>query len=168
MRKKILIGSMQVNNGFSGQYYLPYSIGLLCTYVKKHSNKANNLEFALPIYRREEKSDLISKLNGIDILIVSLYVWNKNISLAVAKDLKKINPNLLILFGGPSVPNDASEFMLEHDYIDVCVHQEGEQTFLDIINKFPDSGSTDIQGIDYSDIEALVIGMKKILFVILE
>jgi radical SAM superfamily enzyme YgiQ (UPF0313 family) len=161
MKKKILIGSMQVNNGFSGQYYLPYSIGLLCTYVKKHSNKANNLEFAMPIYRREEKNDLVNQLNGVDILLVSLYVWNKNISIAVAKDLKKINPNLLVVFGGPSVPNDASEFMLEHDFIDVCVHQEGEQTFLDIVNKFPDSGFNDIQGINYGDIEGLSYRNKK-------
>ena len=155
MSNKILIGSMQINNGFSGQYYLPYSIGLLCAYVKRHSNKTKNIEFSLPIYKREEKSDIVNQINGVDILLVSLYVWNKNISLAVAKDLKELNPNLLIIFGGPSVPNDAAEFMLEHQYIDVCVHQEGEQTFLDIVNKFPDSGSTDIQEVDYSDIEGL-------------
>ena len=52
MSNQIIVGSMQINNGFSGQYYLPYSIGVLCTYVKKHSNKAGNLEFALPIYKR--------------------------------------------------------------------------------------------------------------------
>ena len=87
---------MQINNGFSGQYYLPYSIGLLCSYLKKHSNKSNDLKFMIPIYRREEKAELVKKLEGIDILLVSLYVWNKNISLAVAKEIKTINPDMLV------------------------------------------------------------------------
>ncbi|SVC83880.1 uncharacterized protein METZ01_LOCUS336734, partial [marine metagenome] len=64
-----MVGSMQINNGFSGQYYLPYSIGLLCSYLKKHSNKLNDLKFTIPIYRREEKSNLVKKLEGVDILL---------------------------------------------------------------------------------------------------
>lgn len=155
MKNKILIGSMQINNGFSGQYYLPYSIGMLCSYVKKHSNKANSLEFVMPVYRREEKSAIVKRLNGVEILLVSLYVWNKNISLAVAKELKTINPDLLVIVGGPSVPNDASEFMLEQEYVDVCVHQEGEQTFLEIINMLPDNIADSAQCLNYSDIQGV-------------
>jgi radical SAM superfamily enzyme YgiQ (UPF0313 family) len=151
MSNQIIVGSMQVNNGFSGQYYLPYSIGLLCSYIKKHSNKSNDLKFAIPIYRREEKSNLVKKLEGVDILLVSLYVWNKNISLAVAKEVKIKNPDILVVIGGPSVPNDASEFMIEHSYIDLCVHQEGEQTFLEIVDMLPNNNYSDIQGLSYRD-----------------
>ena len=151
MSNNIVVGSMQVNNGFSGQYYLPYSIGLLCSYLKKHANKSNDLKFTIPIYRREEKSELVKKIEEVDILLVSLYVWNKNISLAVAKQVKRKNPDMLVVIGGPSVPNDASEFMIEHNYIDVCVHQEGEQTLLEIVDMLPNNNYSDIKGLSYRD-----------------
>ena len=34
-QKKIKIGGTQINNGFSGQYYLPYSVGLLYAFIIK-------------------------------------------------------------------------------------------------------------------------------------
>jgi radical SAM superfamily enzyme YgiQ (UPF0313 family) len=151
MLNNIVVGSMQINNGFSGQYYLPYSIDLLCSYLKKHSNKSIDLKFTIPIYRREEKSVLVEKLEGVDILLVSLYVWNKNISLAVAKEIKTKNPDMLVVIGGPSVPNDASEFMIEHNYIDVCVHQEGKQTVLEIVDILPNNNYSDIQRLSFRD-----------------
>ena len=49
--KKIKVGTAQINNGFAGQYYLPYSIGVLHAYFMHNSkkyesylNKANELD----------------------------------------------------------------------------------------------------------------------------
>ena len=36
-QEKIKLGATQINNGFSGQYYLPYSIGLLYAFVLHNS-----------------------------------------------------------------------------------------------------------------------------------
>ena len=114
------------------------------------------MKFTIPIYRREEKSDLVKKLEGVDILLVSLYVWNKNISLAVAKEVKIKNPDMIVIMGGPSVPNDASEFMIEHNYIDICVHQEGEQTVLKIVDTLPNNNYSDIQGLSFRDDNGII------------
>jgi hypothetical protein len=62
MLNNIVVASIQINNGFSGQYDLPYSIDLLCSYFKKHSNKSNDLKFTIPLYRREEKSVLVEQI----------------------------------------------------------------------------------------------------------
>ena len=47
MIKKIIVGSAQINNGFSGQYYLPYSIGILQAYVLHNSKDQNFMNFLL-------------------------------------------------------------------------------------------------------------------------
>ena len=43
MNEKIIVGSAQINNGFSGQYYLPYSIGILQAYVMHNSKKPDKI-----------------------------------------------------------------------------------------------------------------------------
>ena len=50
MVNKIIVGSAQINNGFSGQYYLPYSIGILQAFVKHNSIRPDVYEFSSTIY----------------------------------------------------------------------------------------------------------------------
>ena len=50
---KIKIGSVQINNGFSGQFYLPYSIGLLYAFIRKNSIDPKRYEFNSIIYKRK-------------------------------------------------------------------------------------------------------------------
>ena len=45
--KKLKIGATQINNGFSGQYYLPYSIGLLYAFIKKKFKNDSRRKFRL-------------------------------------------------------------------------------------------------------------------------
>ena len=42
-QQKTKIGAAQINNGFSGQFYLPYSIGLLYAFVLRNSENPENL-----------------------------------------------------------------------------------------------------------------------------
>ena len=42
---KIKVGATQINNGFSGQFYLPYSIGLLYAFVLHNSINPKRFEF---------------------------------------------------------------------------------------------------------------------------
>ena len=48
--KKIKIGSVQINNGFSGQFYLPYSIGLLQAFAIHNSKDSSRFDFQTTIY----------------------------------------------------------------------------------------------------------------------
>ena len=72
------VGTVQINSEFSGQYYLPYSIGLLVAYFKKYSANPNAYEFALPIYRRLELTKAVNALSDCEIVLFSTYVWNIN------------------------------------------------------------------------------------------
>ena len=103
------ISGIQINNGFSGNYYLPYSIGLLSVFYEKYS-KYKDFEFDQMIYKRDSIHKICDKLKSSDVLLFSTYVWNINISLEIAKRVKIINPNVINIFGGPSVPDKAEKF----------------------------------------------------------
>ena len=147
--KKIKLGSVQINNGFSGQFYFPYSIGLLQAYILHHSINPTRYSFQTTIYKRWLLNKCVEKLKNQNIVLFSTYVWNVNISLAIAKKLKKINNNILIIFGGPSVPDKSNIFLNQNKFIDLVLHQEGERTILDVLEKYPNKDWNEIPGISY-------------------
>jgi len=145
----IIIGLVQINNSFSGQKYLPYSVGLLEAYFKKHSESSERYKFLLPIFSRQKVSTMVEHLKTADIVGFSTYVWSINISLKVAKEIKQNKPETLIVLGGPQVPNNAERFLFENDFVDIACHGEGEETFLSVLEEFPSKEWKKIPGISY-------------------
>ena len=137
----IKIALVQINNSFSGQNYLPYSIALLQTYVQKFSPNPERYEFMTPLYKRIRIADAVEQLKDADILGFSTYVWNGRISLEIARRLKVLKPEIIIMFGGPHVPDQPEDFMRANRQIDLAVHNEGEITFLKLLESYPDRES---------------------------
>ena len=88
MRDKIKIGTVQVNNSFSGQNYLPLSLGFLVSYAEFHCKNFEDFEFLNPIYKRVPIKEAVELYKDCDIVAFSVYVWNNNIS--IYTDLKFI------------------------------------------------------------------------------
>src|SRR5262249_8603453 len=135
---KLKVGLVQINNSFSGQNYLPYSIALLQTYVQKFAPDPGRYEFLMPLYKRERIADAAAALSDADLVGFSTYVWNGRISLEIARRLKALKPGMVIVFGGPHVPDQPEGFLRANPQIDLAVHNEGEQTFLKLLEAFPD------------------------------
>lgn len=71
----------------------------------------------------------------------TVYFTNYNSSVFLAKALKELDPNLIIVFGGPT-PTVQSETILESiDFVDICVRNQGEETMLELL--------TNLQGENY-------------------
>ena len=135
-QKEIVIGLVQINNSFSGASYLPYTAGLLQSYVEQNlvTTRCKFLPF---IYSRIPVQTAVEQLLEADIVGFSTYVWNFKLSLEIAKQLKKNKPEVTIVFGGPQVPDHRTEsFLREHTFIDIACHGEGEQAFYSIINSY--------------------------------
>jgi radical SAM superfamily enzyme YgiQ (UPF0313 family) len=147
----ITVGLVQINNSFSGQNYLPYSVALLEGYARTKAADPSRYHFLMPIYRRLPISEAVERLRGADIAGFSTYVWNARISIEIARRLKEINPGVLIVFGGPHVPDEPEDFLRENRFIDVAVHNEGERTFLSILDAYPERPWRDIEGISFID-----------------
>ncbi len=138
MQGPIKIGLVQINNSFSGQNYLPYSIALLQTYVQKFAVEPQRYEFLTPLYKRVRIADAVEAMKDADMVGFSTYVWNGRISLEIARRLKQLKPGIVIVFGGPHVPDQPEAFLRAHPQIDLAVHNEGERTFLKLLEAWPD------------------------------
>ena len=71
---KIKLGMVQINNSFSGQNYLPYSLGFLQGYSQRHHKDINKFEFLLPIYKRIPVKAAVERLLNADMVFFSTYV----------------------------------------------------------------------------------------------
>ncbi|MFA5083873.1 MAG: B12-binding domain-containing radical SAM protein [Candidatus Paceibacterota bacterium] len=152
MKSKIKIGAVQINNGFVNQGYFPYSIGILQAFSQRHLKEPDKFEFLSPIYSRIPVKVAVEKLSEADIACFSTYVWNIKISQKIAEELKKNNPRMLIVFGGPQVPRRETEaFLRANPFIDIVCHDEGENILLNILENYENRYWSEIPSISFID-----------------
>jgi radical SAM superfamily enzyme YgiQ (UPF0313 family) len=144
----IQVGLVQINNSFSGQNYLPYSVACLQSYAQSRL-PPGKFNFLPMIYKRIPIFEIVDRLQSADVVGFSTYVWNAQISLEAARRLKHLRPDTLIIFGGPHVPDDSESFLREHRFIDLVVHNEGERTFVEILNRLPARDWSGLRGVAY-------------------
>jgi len=97
---------------------------------------------------------LVNKILSSDVsyLALSLYLWNSERSLYIAEQVKKSNPNIQILIGGPEVgPDNIS--LIEKSTWDYAVVGEAEDTFVELmISLLKNSSDTyNLAGLGYKN-----------------
>ena len=123
-------------------YYLPYSPAILWSYVAQFKHITDNYELGEFIWRRETIEDAVEILRGSDVVGFSTYIWNRSYNNVLARELKKANPNIFIMTGGPEPPITNPNFFQMFPYIDVAVKQEGEITTRKILETLLVEGSS--------------------------
>ncbi|MDA3129210.1 B12-binding domain-containing radical SAM protein [Aliibacillus thermotolerans] len=78
-------------------------------------------------------TDLFEK--NPDVIGFSCYIWNIEETIVVASMLKKIKPELKIVFGGPEVTYDTEYWMERIPFVDFIVRNEGEETFKQLLDE---------------------------------
>ena len=81
---------------------IPINIGFIGSYLKK------NFENKIDINLFKYPNDVITEIykNPPDIISLSNYSWNSNLSEHVASIAKKCNPNVIVTQGGPNFPHE--------------------------------------------------------------
>lgn len=115
--------------------FLPYVWGTLRAYVESNISIVNSFKFLNPVTSFSISKNEINSLANCDILLASNYVWNHLTILAAVQEIKKINPRVLTIFGGPQVPNNSLKYFQDNMCIDVAVHGEGEKTLLRLLER---------------------------------
>jgi putative methyltransferase len=135
MKKKIALA--QFNYAYGNEYFFPYSVAALWSYVKFSSKIVrDSFDEAEFYFKRDESEKLIIELAKFDIVAFSSYVWNWELNKFLAESIKKLNDKVIVIFGGPQVPDKADNFFLEHPYVNFLVHSEGEKTFTNLLEKY--------------------------------
>jgi len=66
---------------------------------------------------------------GYDLVCVSCYIWNIEQIKELCTDLKKADPHMKFMLGGPEVSYDSTNFMKENPWVDYIIRGEGEYPF---------------------------------------
>lgn len=66
-----------------------------------------------------------------DIIAFSTYIWNGEYVEALSKLIKRVNPNIKIIYGGPEASYDSYSFLNRNDG-DFLIEGEGEETFREL------------------------------------
>jgi len=122
MPRTVLLGTI------SSVYHdwVPYPVGCLISHCMKNPNIAKDTNFLEPLYKNKwDNEDTHKKLKQADILGLTCYVWNQNANDEIAQIFKKYNPNGIVVYGGPNVPEENLEDF-KRNYVDHYMTGPGE------------------------------------------
>ena len=116
-------------------FYLPYSTGVLWSYVNQFPIVQDNYELGEFVWRREEIAKVAEELKDSDVVCFSCYVWNRSYTTELGKAIKALNPNVFMIGGGPEFPIEKADIFERYYFLDICVKLEGEKTFRRILEE---------------------------------
>ena len=135
---RIFLGDITHDTIFLVSDTIPINIGFIASYIDKtHGDKVDISLFKYP-------NDIINEIksNPPDVVGLSNYSWNSNLSEFIASVAKKYNPNVITLQGGTNFPHDTETqktFLLERPATDIFTILEGEKSCTNIIGRILDS-----------------------------
>jgi radical SAM superfamily enzyme YgiQ (UPF0313 family) len=139
---KITLATVHCNPKFT-----PLALLYLKAYlVEKMSFAFGNVQI-LEFPRKVEAEDIVRQIleSEPDVVGLSCYVWNISTLMTVSRCIKKVQPGIKIVLGGPEVGPLASSVLHTHPYIDVVVKSEGEVPFSEIVTAL--SKGEDLDGV---------------------
>lgn len=122
----------------------------LKTYCKNEAFEPDIMEFTI----NQHVDDIVRTImmHHYDVVVFSLYIWNYEMSLKIAEDLKTINPNIKIIFGGPEVSYEPKEILSDLPYVDIIIYGEGERSYFALMHALESNNALDnLRGIVYRD-----------------
>lgn len=126
--------------------HCPYASYILAAYLKKYLNNVDVVR--LPDFIEVFGSDNLIVENIIkinpDVLCFSVYLWNVERSLYIAKCIKERLSDTIIIFGGPEITNDNDYVIKNSMFFDFGIVGPGENTLLQIVNMLNEHGKQHI------------------------
>ena len=133
--------------------YLPIVSGLLQAYAQTKEDLKQNYEFMPFFYYVDEPDTILAKYDNPSVAAFSLSMWNEQLNLVVAAEVKRRWPECLIVFGGPQVPQKPQAYFEKYPFIDVAVRGEGEEAFSEILTRFLTSRDfSGLSGVSFRDL----------------
>lgn len=139
LEKKLIIYLADLDHFRPGnRYHVPLGIGSIASFCQ------SRLEDLIEISLFKDPNELIEEIRRRppDILGCSFFIWNTNLTFKMVEACKLINPRTITAIGGASIARNSGHFknILEtHPNLDIIVLDQGEKSFLNIINRVLES-----------------------------
>lgn len=114
-------------------HYLPYTAGVVLCYALEQNPDWQLDEIA---WRRDPIEATAQRLCHSTVVGFSTYVWNREYNYALARRIKQLNPNCIIVMGGPEPAVADPELFDKHPWMDVVVKLEGELVFAEVLKHY--------------------------------
>lgn len=107
----------------------------------KHQSASQSIDlydWLLPVLYFEEDDTVLDKIlkASPDILVLSVYAWNRESLTNIAKNYKKHRPECTVIFGGPDVDAHKNKnYFKTHPFVDYAIYGDGEEIFSDLLDK---------------------------------
>ena len=129
---------------------LPLGLMYLGSALKKKNCKIKILDLRLKKNAYSCLNETIKKFKP-DIVGIGLLTVESKSAHQIVKDVKAIDPDLMVIFGGPHCEAEP-DLILKDNNIDILVIGEGENTVCELIDVFKYNGLLDkVNGIAYRD-----------------
>lgn len=137
---KIAIGDLRHKTVGRHSILMPLGIGYIAAYTK---SIVDSKDVEIRLYG--DSDVLLKDIDDWkpDVVALSNYCWNSELSRIVFNYARKVNPDIVCIAGGPEFPTDQTEardYLLERSEIDFYVYLEGEVAFARLIQKLQNEG----------------------------
>lgn len=114
--------------------YIHTGLGVrsIAAYVRRETDfPLSVMEFTI----NNHEEDVLAALyqSGADVYLFSCYIWNIEMVLRLARDLRQLCPGACIGLGGPQVRCNAEAVLLGEPAIDLIMTGEGEETVCSLL-----------------------------------
>lgn len=115
--------------------YFPLVSGLLRAYAETRLAIKQNYQFMPFLFNYDEPERIISKYDNPSVAAFSVSMWNEQLNLKIAKEIKNYYTDCLIIFGGPQIPHYPELYFSKYHFIDIAVRGEGEMAFAKVLER---------------------------------
>lgn len=134
---KIAMGDPKHKTAGTHSSFMPIGIGQIASYMLANVPNPDNIE--LRFYVDDAILEDIREWQP-DIIALSNYCWNTELTYQIFNYAKKINPNIICIAGGPEFPNEnekgeCKDYLLSRERMDFYAYQEGEIAFAELVRK---------------------------------
>jgi len=130
------------------EYIISTGLLSIASYVREKENaKVNYIQYDY-FEKQGRKSKILEDLKDFDVIGITANTDNYYKATKILRTIKRKNPNILTVIGGPHVTYQDIQAVNDAD---VVVRGEGEETFRQVINAGNPRDLEEIKGITYKD-----------------
>ena len=133
------LNAKYIHTNLALRYLKAYSMDEFDTEIVEYTIKDPVLNIASDLYRKKP-----------EIIAFSCYIWNIEQTIEVIEMIKKVDPTITILIGGPEVSYDIPYWLERIEHLDFLLYGEGEATFKHFLQVYyGDKNFKKVNGIAY-------------------